>query len=59
VLREFASWDTGLLRQLAGSNFLLCQQRLIGLMCKGWSLRTKGSHLINPCKQVTEAKSKV
>jgi hypothetical protein len=26
---------------------------------KGWAPRTKGSHLIYPCKQVTEAKSKV
>jgi hypothetical protein len=59
LLREFASWDTGLLRQLAGSNVLLCQHRLSRLMHKGWALRTKGSHLIYPGKQVTEAKSKV
>jgi hypothetical protein len=59
MLREFASWDTELLRQLAGCNVLLCQHRLSRLMSKGWALRTKGSHLIYPCKQVTEAKSKV
>jgi hypothetical protein len=59
MLQEFASWDMGLLRQLAGSNALLCQHRLSRLMSKGWALRTKGSHLIYPCKQVTEAKSKI
>jgi hypothetical protein len=57
VLREFASWDTILLRQLAGSNILLCQHRLSGLMSKGCALRAKGFHLIYPCKQVTEAKT--
>jgi hypothetical protein len=59
VLQEFASWDMGLLRQWAGSKVLLCQHRLSGLMSEGWALRTKRSHLIYPCKQVTEAKSKV
>jgi hypothetical protein len=47
------------LRPLAGSNILLCQHRLSGLLSKGGALRTKGSHLLSPCKQVTEAKSKV
>jgi hypothetical protein len=32
-------------------NILLCQHRL---MSKSWALRTNRSHLINPCKQVTE-----
>jgi hypothetical protein len=59
MLREFASWDTGLLRQLAGSNVLLCQHRLSRHMSKGWAPRTKESHLIYPCKQDTEVKSKV
>jgi hypothetical protein len=59
MLWEFASWDMGLLKQLAGSNILLCQHRLSGLMSKGWAPRTKWPHLIYPCKQVTEAKSKV
>jgi hypothetical protein len=39
----------------ARSNALLCQHRLSGLMSKGWTPRTKGSHLMYPCKQVTEA----
>jgi hypothetical protein len=43
---------------LAGSNSLLCQHRTSGLVSKGWAPRTKGSHLIYPCKQVTEPKSK-
>jgi hypothetical protein len=59
VLGECASWATGLLRQLAGSNVLLCQHGLSGLISKGWALRTKGgSHLIYPCKQVIEAKTR-
>jgi hypothetical protein len=40
-------------------NVLLCWHRLSGLLSKGWALRTKGPHLIYPCKQVTEARSKV
>jgi hypothetical protein len=44
---------------LAGSNILLCQHRLSKLVSKGWAPRTKGSHLIYPCKQVIEAKNKV
>jgi hypothetical protein len=59
LLQEFANWDTGLLRQLAGSNILLCQHRPSGLMSKGLAPRTKGSHRVYPCKWVTEAKSKV
>jgi hypothetical protein len=39
MLQEFASWDTGLQRQLAGSNILLCQHRLSGLMSKVWAPR--------------------
>jgi hypothetical protein len=56
VLREFASWVMGLLRQLAESNVILCQHRLSGLMSKGWAPRTKGSHLIYLCKQVRSKK---
>jgi hypothetical protein len=37
------------------SSILLCHHRPSGLMSKGWAPRTKGSHLIHPCKQVTEA----
>jgi hypothetical protein len=59
LLWEFASWDMGLLGQLAGSNVLLCQHRHSRLMSKGWAPKTKGSHLIYPCKQVTEAKSNI
>jgi hypothetical protein len=55
----FASWDTGLWRQLAGSNIVFCQYRRSGLVSKDWAPRTKRSHLIYPCKQLTEAKSKV
>jgi hypothetical protein len=58
MLQEFASWDVGLLRQLAGSNLFLCQHRPSRLVSKGQAPRTKGSHFIYPCKQVTEAKSK-
>jgi hypothetical protein len=58
MLQEFASWDTGLLSQLAGNNILLCQHRPSGLVSKGWAPRTKGSHLIYPCKQVTETKAR-
>jgi hypothetical protein len=50
LLQKFANWDKGLLRQLAGSNILLCQHR------PRWAPRTKGSHRIYPCKQVTETK---
>jgi hypothetical protein len=48
----------GKLRQFSRKQYLLCQHRLSGLMSKGWAPRAKGSHLIDPCKQVTEAKSK-
>jgi hypothetical protein len=47
------------LRQISRKQCLLCQHRPSGLVFRGWALRTKGSHLIYPCKQVTEAKSKV
>jgi hypothetical protein len=54
-----SNWDTQHWGSLAGGNVLLCRHRLSGLVSKGWALKTKGSHLLYPCKQVTEAKSKV
>jgi hypothetical protein len=54
-----SSWDMGHWGSLAGSNVLLCWHRPIELLSTGWALRTKGSHLIYPSKQVTEAKIKV
>jgi hypothetical protein len=48
----------GTLRQFSRKQRLLCRHRPSGLMSKGWAPRMKGSHLIHPCKQVTEAKSK-
>jgi hypothetical protein len=57
-LWEVVSWGTWLWVRLAGSNILLCQCRLSGLIFKGWAPRTKGCHLIYPCEQVTEAKAK-
>jgi hypothetical protein len=45
--------ETGTLRQ--GINTLLFQHRLSRLGSKGWAPRTKVSHLMYPCKQVTEA----
>jgi hypothetical protein len=42
-----------------GSNILLCWQRLSRLVTKGWAPRTKRSHLIYLCKQVTEEKAKL
>jgi hypothetical protein len=51
-----ASWDTGHWGCLTRSNVLLCQHRPSKLVSKGWALRTKESHLIYPCKQVTETK---
>jgi hypothetical protein len=59
VLQDVVSWDTGHWGNLAGSNIFLCQHRLSGLMSKGWALRTKGSHLMYTCKQITEAKCRV
>jgi hypothetical protein len=50
-----SSWDRGHWGSLAGSNVLLCQHRPSRLVSKGWAPRTKGSHLMYPCKQVTEA----
>jgi hypothetical protein len=44
--------------RLAGGNILLCRYRLSRLVSKGWTLRPKRVHLIYPCKQDTEAKSK-
>jgi hypothetical protein len=58
ILWEFASWDRGLLRQLIGSHVLLCQHRLSELMSKGWAPRTKGFHLIYPCKQLQKQKAR-
>jgi hypothetical protein len=55
---KFASWDTELLRQIAGSNILLCQHRPSGLMSKGWALRTKESHLIYPCSRLQKQKAR-
>jgi hypothetical protein len=53
-----SSWDRVHWGSLEGSNILLCQHRLSGLVSKGWAPRTKRSHLMYPCMQVTEAKSK-
>jgi hypothetical protein len=53
-----SSWDTGHWGSLAGSNVLLCQHRLSSFMSKVWAPKTKRSHLIYPCKRVTEAKRK-
>jgi hypothetical protein len=58
LLQDVVSWDMGQWGNLAGSNVLLCQHRLSRLVSKGWAPRTKGSHLIHPCKQVTEVKNK-
>jgi hypothetical protein len=45
VLQKVASWGMGHWGSLAGSNILLCQHRPSGLVSKGWTPRTKGSHL--------------
>jgi hypothetical protein len=37
----------------------MCQHRPSRLVSKAWAPRIKGSHLISPYKQVTEAKSKL
>jgi hypothetical protein len=58
IVAGILSWDMGHWGSLAGSNVLLGQHRLRGLVSKGWAPRSKRSHLIYPCKQVTEAKSK-
>jgi hypothetical protein len=55
----FGSMNISFFFFLAGSNILLCQHRLSGLVSKGWAPRTKRPHLIYLCKQVTEAKSNV
>jgi hypothetical protein len=52
--RETGHWGSSI-----GSNILLCWHRLSKLVSKSWAPRTKGPHLIYPCKQVTEARSKV
>jgi hypothetical protein len=57
VLWEIMSWDRSLWGRLAGSN-VYCAGTDPGLVSKGWAPRTKGSPLIYPCKQVTEARSK-
>jgi hypothetical protein len=44
--------------QLAGSNILLCQQRLSGLMSKGWALRAKASHLIYLASRLQKQKAR-
>jgi hypothetical protein len=46
-------------RQISRKHILLCQHRLSGLVSKGWDLRTMGFYIIYPCKQITEATSKV
>jgi hypothetical protein len=51
--------DMGHQGRSAGSDILLCQHRLSRLESKVSAPRTKGSHLIFPGKQVTEAKWKV
>jgi hypothetical protein len=46
--------DTGHWGNSAGSKVLLWQHRLGGLESKGWTLRTKGSHLIYHLDQAIE-----
>jgi hypothetical protein len=54
LLQEITSWD-----RLAGSNIYCAGTDPVDSCPKGlMSLRTKRSHLIYPCKQVTEANSK-
>jgi hypothetical protein len=50
---------TGTPRLFRKQCLLACWQRFSRCTSKGWAQRTKGSHLIYPCKQVKEAKSKV
>jgi hypothetical protein len=52
-----SNWDTEHWGSLEGSNVLSCHHRPSRLVSKGWAPRTK-AHLIYPCKQVTETKSK-
>jgi hypothetical protein len=58
VLRESGTetWDT---KAFWESIFISMPAAAQQIHIKCWALRTKGSHLIYPCKQVTEAKSKV
>jgi hypothetical protein len=58
MLWEIISRDRGHWGSLAGSNVLLCRHRPSRLVSKVWAPRTTESHLIYPCMQVTEAKSK-
>jgi hypothetical protein len=58
TVEGISSWNRGHSGSLAGSNILLCQHKPSRLMSKGWALRTKGSHLVHPCKQVTKAERK-
>jgi hypothetical protein len=58
---SFVVWNYELryrkLMQISRKQHLLCWHRPSRLVSKGWALRTKGSHLMYPCKQVKEAKS--
>jgi hypothetical protein len=57
--RRFASWHTGLLRQLARSNAcLLCQHRLSRLMSNSWAPRTKESHLYTLASRLQKQKAR-
>jgi hypothetical protein len=59
MLWEIASWDTELLRQIAGSNVLLCQHRLSGLMFKAepWEQRGLTLHTLANRLQKQKARS--
>jgi hypothetical protein len=59
VLQDIQEQGKGHWGSSAGSNISSCWHRLSRLESKGWAWRTKGSYLIYPCKQVTEAKSKI
>jgi hypothetical protein len=49
----FLNRDMGHQGSSAGSNLLLSWHRLSKLKSKGRALRTKGSHLIYPCRRLT------
>jgi hypothetical protein len=48
----------GTLRQISRKQHWLCPHRPSILMSKGWAPRTKGSHLLHPCKQLQKQKTK-
>jgi hypothetical protein len=58
MLQKFASWGTGFLRQLAGSNILLCRHRLSGLVSKGWASRTKDLTLYTLASRLQKQKAR-